>query len=87
MASPAFPNGCGSKARYGQRGDRGIESLLKGEDYVHLDDALQDEGFRLAPEFLKQVKIAGIRTAAASGSSWGTGTDPFCYRCWTANLR
>ena len=44
------------------RGDRGIQSLLEGEDYVHLDDALQDDGLRLAPEFLEQVKIGGIRT-------------------------
>ena len=43
----------------------GIERLLKGEDYVHLDDALDDDGLRLAPEFLKQHKIAGIRTVLA----------------------
>jgi PAS domain S-box-containing protein len=40
----------------------GIERLLKGEDYVHLDDALQHNDFRFAPEFLKQTRIAGIRT-------------------------
>jgi PAS domain S-box-containing protein len=40
----------------------GIERLLKGEDYVHLDDALQHDDFRFAPEFLKQTRIAGIRT-------------------------
>jgi GAF domain-containing protein len=43
----------------------GIERLLKGEDYVHLDDALQDDGLRLAPEFLKQHRIAGIHTVLA----------------------
>ena len=43
----------------------GIERLLKGEDYVHLDDALQNDDFRFAPEFLKQHRIAGIRTVLA----------------------
>ena len=42
------------------RGDRGIEGLLKGEDYVYYDDALQADDF--ATEFLEQLKIAGIRT-------------------------
>ena len=44
------------------RGDRGIEGLLKGEGYVHHDDALQDHGLGFGQEFLEQVKIAGIRT-------------------------
>ena len=39
-----------------------LEDLLKGEDYVHLDDALQSASFQSAPEFLEQNKIAGIRT-------------------------
>jgi hypothetical protein len=38
------------------RGHRAIEGLLTGEDYVHLDDALQDDGSGFAPEFLEQVK-------------------------------
>jgi GAF domain-containing protein len=43
----------------------GIERLLKGEHFVHLHDALQDDGLRLAPEFLKQHRIAGIHTVLA----------------------
>ena len=39
-----------------------LEDLLNGEDYVHLDDALQSASFQSAPEFLEQNKIAGIRT-------------------------
>jgi GAF domain-containing protein len=39
-----------------------IERLIKGEDYVHLDDVLQSESLWLVPEFLEQNKIAGIRT-------------------------
>jgi GAF domain-containing protein len=44
------------------QGDRDIEGLLRGEDYVYYDDALQEDGFRIAPEFQEQLKIAGIRT-------------------------
>ncbi len=44
------------------RGDRGIEGLLKGGDYVHYDDALQADDFQIAPGFLEQLEIAGIRT-------------------------
>src|SRR6516164_5852190 len=39
-----------------------LEDLLKGGDYVQLDDALESSSFQLAPEFLEQTKIAGIRT-------------------------
>jgi GAF domain-containing protein len=39
-----------------------LEDLLKGEDYVQLDDALESSSIQLAPEFLEQHKIAGIRT-------------------------
>jgi GAF domain-containing protein len=42
--------------------DSDIERLIKGEDYVHLDDVLRSEFLRLVPEFLEQNKIAGIRT-------------------------
>jgi GAF domain-containing protein len=42
-----------------------LEGLLKGNEYVHLDDALQSASLQLAPEFLEQTKIAGIRTILA----------------------
>jgi signal transduction histidine kinase len=39
-----------------------MERVVRGEAYVHLDDALEDKSFLLVPDFLQQVKIANIRT-------------------------
>jgi len=36
--------------------------VLQGEDYVHLEDRLQDDSFLIVPDFLQQVKIANVRT-------------------------
>jgi len=36
--------------------------VVQGEDYVHLEDRLQDDSFLLVPDFLQQVKIANVRT-------------------------
>jgi GAF domain-containing protein/CheY-like chemotaxis protein/HPt (histidine-containing phosphotransfer) domain-containing protein len=38
------------------------ERVVLGEDYVHIEDALADASYQLAPLFLEQVEIAGIRT-------------------------
>jgi GAF domain-containing protein len=43
------------------------ERVVLGQDFVHVDDALADASYQLAPEFLEQVKIAGIRTTLLIG--------------------